>query len=252
MYKMVFLDIDGTILSPEGVLNPYLIDTVRDLMNADIKVGLATGRSLEGAKLYGDLLGCVTYVVYNGGLVIDGGQAIFENRIPSEIAHYACKTTEKLGGTYLHYLGSESYSNQPRLDTEYLLPFAAKTGIEDTNRDAHRLALFLEEKVRQLLMKELSDVSCYDEGDRLEVFHKGSKWTGIVPVIKKYGITPEEVITIGNSFNDLGMIENAGMGIAVGSAPDEVKSRAKLALAGTGEEEIVQVLRKLTIKACPR
>jgi Cof subfamily protein (haloacid dehalogenase superfamily) len=226
MYQMVFLDIDGTILSSKGELSPRLIETIQGLKQKGVFIGLATGRSFQGAKPYGDLLGCSIYVVYNGGLVIEDEKVIFDHRIPSEVAHYACLRTQEWGGTFIHYSGSSACSNRPAFNEEYLLPIATPCEVTETKRDAHRLALYLKRDQRAQLIEEITDASCFDEGDRIEVFHNGSKWTGILPLIKKYGVTADEVITIGNSFNDIGMIENAGMGIAMGNAPERVKTTA--------------------------
>jgi hydroxymethylpyrimidine pyrophosphatase-like HAD family hydrolase len=49
---------------------------------------------------------------------------------------------------------------------------------------------------------------------------------GILPLIRKYGISPEEVVTIGNGLNDIEMLESAGLGIAMGNALDIVKESA--------------------------
>lgn len=68
----------------------------------------------------------------------------------------------------------------------------------------------------------------FEEGDRLEVYPKGSKWTGIQSAIQQLNILPEEVIAIGNGINDVEMLESSGLGIAMGNATDYVKSKAKM------------------------
>jgi Cof subfamily protein (haloacid dehalogenase superfamily) len=245
MHQMVFLDIDGTILSSKGELSPQLIDTIHRLKQKGVLIGLATGRSFQASKPYGDLLGCNLYVVYNGGLVIDNEEVIFDHRIPCEVAHYACSRTHELGGTFIHYFRNYSCSNRPALNEEYLLPLASPCEIRETKRDAHRLALYLNQEQRAKLIEEITDASCFDEGDRIEVFHKGSKWTGILPMLKKYGVTADKVITIGNSFNDIAMIENAGMGIAMGNAPEGVKTVANRVTKNNDDQGAVYALQHI-------
>ena len=53
-----------------------------------------------------------------------------------------------------------------------------------------------------------------------------TKGSSIKQLIKKIGITKEEVIAVGDSYNDLSMIKFAGLGVAMGNAPDDIKQVA--------------------------
>jgi Cof subfamily protein (haloacid dehalogenase superfamily) len=242
---MVFLDVDGTILSSKRELVPELIDVVARLKQKGVFVGIATGRSYQGAKPYGDLLGCDAYVVYNGGLVIEDENIIFDNPISHKVAHYACTRTHEMGGTYIHFWGNYSWTNQLGFNDEYLLPYASLCDISETNKDAHRLALYLNQEQRAKLKTEITEASCFDEGDRLEVFHNGSKWTGILSLVNKYNVLPEKVITIGDGTNDIGMLKAAGMGIAMGNAPECVKATANAVAKNNDEQGVVHVLKEI-------
>lgn len=227
IYRMVFLDIDGTLLTSGGKFDPELIETFEKLRRKGVLFGLATGRSVVGAKLYGDQLGCSLYVAYHGALVVANDEPIFQNKIPRDVAHRLCLRTSEWGGTYIHFSEHSSRSNSPLQNIEHLLPIASICELADTQLDAHRLSLYLDFDQRRMLEKEITQVVSFEEEDRLEVYPFGSKWTGILALISSYGISPEEVVTIGNADNDLEMIEGAGLGIAMGNAPEHIKKRAK-------------------------
>ncbi|WP_180955251.1 HAD family hydrolase [Peribacillus deserti] len=226
MFRIVFIDIDGTLLNSKEELNENLLKTIQELQQKGVLVALATGRSLDGSIIHGKQFNCSIYVTYNGGYSILNNHIIHDAKIPAELAYFLCRTTHDLNGTFIHFSDRRSLSNRPGMKTEYLLPFAESSTIIDTNRDAHRLALYLDSKHRNELQTQISEAASFDEGDRLEVFPAGSKWTGILPVIKKLGISPEEVVTIGNGTNDIEMLMEAGLGIAMGNSPDCVKQAA--------------------------
>jgi hydroxymethylpyrimidine pyrophosphatase-like HAD family hydrolase len=58
--------------------------------------------------------------------------------------------------------------------------------------------------------------------DVLEVFDPAvNKWEGILHVARRHGILPEQIIAVGDDVNDLAMLRNAGLGVAMGNAKPE-------------------------------
>jgi 5-amino-6-(5-phospho-D-ribitylamino)uracil phosphatase len=227
MYRIVFLDIDGTLLNSNDQLDERLIDTIHKVQQKGIIVALASGRSLDASTIYGEKLGCSIYVTYNGSFVISDDEILYDYKIPSNLAYQLCKKAMDFNGTYIHFSYRTSRSNHPQPDVEHLLPASTKSNLLDTKIDAHRLALYLDDANHRAALKAvITDEYVFDEGNRLEVYPTGSKWSGITPVINQLGISVEEVVTIGNGINDVEMLEGAGLGIAMGNAPDFVKDSA--------------------------
>lgn len=245
MYRIVFLDIDGTILNSNDQLEDELIRTVQKVQKKGVIFGLATGRSLDGSIIYGEKLGCSWYVTYNGSLVFNKNRIVHDVRIPASTSYNLCNKTKKNNGTYIHFSYRTSRSNHLDHREEHLLPYPMKSNVLDTNDDAHRIAIYLDTVHRAEILAAEMDEYVFEEGDRLEIYPKGTKWTGIQAVINELGIVQKDVITIGNGINDVEMLEEAGLGIAVGNAPSFVRASADLVVQDNDHSGVTNALKRI-------
>jgi hydroxymethylpyrimidine pyrophosphatase-like HAD family hydrolase len=76
------------------------------------------------------------------------------------------------------------------------------------------------------------------------VHHQASKTSGLKKILDFYGVKPSEIMAIGDFYNDLDMIEYAGLGIAMGNAPDEVKQKADDVTLSNDEDGVYYGLEK--------
>jgi HAD superfamily hydrolase (TIGR01484 family) len=82
--------------------------------------------------------------------------------------------------------------------------------------------------------------------DVLEVFDPGvNKWQGILHVANAHGIDPAQIIAIGDDVNDIPMISQAGLGVAMGNAKDEVKAVAGRVIGRNDEDGLAVFLEEL-------
>ena len=80
----------------------------------------------------------------------------------------------------------------------------------------------------------------------LELMEPGiNKWNAVSAIGKLYGVTREEIMCIGDSNNDLVMIKNAGMGVAMGNAKESVRQAAKLVTASNNEDGVALVIETI-------
>ena len=85
--------------------------------------------------------------------------------------------------------------------------------------------------------------------DVLEVFDPAvNKWQGLLHVATAHKIDPAEIIAIGDDVNDLPMIKNAGLGVAMGNARPEVRAAAKLVIGRNDEDGLAKFLEELVIR----
>ena len=74
-----------------------------------------------------------------------------------------------------------------------------------------------------------------------------NKWEAVKAVAESYGIKPEEIMCIGDSNNDLSMIKNAGIGVAVANAKPAVRAAAKSVTASNDEDGVAKVMERFTL-----
>ncbi len=80
----------------------------------------------------------------------------------------------------------------------------------------------------------------------LEVFDPSvNKWEGVLHVARRHGIMPQEIIAIGDDVNDIHMIANAGLGVAMGNARDEIKSIAQRVIGSNREDGLAAFLEEI-------
>ncbi len=89
----------------------------------------------------------------------------------------------------------------------------------------------------------------YCEPGAVDIMPKGvNKWTGLQELSRIEGIAPENVIAVGNYLNDLCMVSNAGLGVAVGNAVAEIKNAAGLTLKEDCEHDAMAELISLLLR----
>ena len=71
------------------------------------------------------------------------------------------------------------------------------------------------------------------------------KWEAVKSVAASYGVQPQEIMCIGDSNNDVKMIANAGIGVAVANAKDSVKQNAKIITASNNDDGVALVIESI-------
>ena len=80
----------------------------------------------------------------------------------------------------------------------------------------------------------------------LEIFDPAvNKWEGIMHVARRHGVEASQIVAIGDDVNDLPMIRNAGLGVAMGNARPEVLAAAKRVIGSNQDEGLAEFLDEL-------
>jgi Cof subfamily protein (haloacid dehalogenase superfamily) len=86
--------------------------------------------------------------------------------------------------------------------------------------------------------------------DLLEFLHPAvSKKHGLMTIARDLGIERAQIVAIGDGHNDIGMIEFAGLGVAMGNAHDEVKNQAEYVTSSNAEDGVAAVIEELILPA---
>lgn len=274
-YKMLVSDIDGTLLNSQGRLTDGVKQAVRDLHEQGVIVTLATGRNLRGVLPLIEELGVSVPVILGNGTVIADPmkrETLLHRPLPHETAHKLIDVIRGHGlwsSVFVHtFEGIDTYYDRdPGFDAAYLFvnrdpniskqvdDFRSVTGVDPLKV----LLIDTPDKVYPLIedLKKIDDhkfnmfVSTYDFPGYvfLEMFdHASSKASGIDHLAREFGITPAEVVAVGDNANDLEMIRYAGLGVAMGQGVDELKQAADWTTKSNDEDGVAYLIRERMLK----
>jgi Cof subfamily protein (haloacid dehalogenase superfamily) len=244
-YKMIVLDLDDTLLRDDHTISSRTKKALMDAQKAGIKVVLASGRPtyamIDIAKeLQLDTFGSFI-LSFNGAKIMNfkTKEEVFSSTLSPETMHnlYLISKEE---GVWIHtYVGDTIVTEENNQFTEVEAHITGMP-IDEVPSFVHAVtepvvkALMLEEpeklavveaKLQQTLAGKLNVAR--SKPFFLEFTEAGvDKGTSLHQLINTLGIKQEEVIAMGDSYNDLAMIKFAGLGVAMGNAPDDIKKIA--------------------------
>lgn len=250
LFKLVILDYDGTMVGSSGVITKKVTNAIRKTVKKGVKVSISTGRTVYSLKnLIKDLHLDVPHVFLAGALVYNPLKDVLlleeaiDKSFVFETADFALQKS-----LYMEVSTKENlYYNLPI--THYLERRKKMTGEPISMADFKELAerekilcmrFILDDEDKKKLFKkfqrQMSDKLNFQIGypfnePGLEVVNMTnlivSKVSALRHLCQYFHISPQEVIAVGDSPIDLPLIENAGLGIAMGNAPKDVKDKAK-------------------------
>lgn len=228
-YKIVFFDIDGTLLDEEKQVPPDAADAVRRLKASGVEPVIATGRAPYFIKSVAEELGIDSWVSLNGGYVVYQGKELHQLTIPSSELEKLVQMAER-GGHALVFEGKDWYYASREGDR---LAFEAVESlkVEHPGVDAdfwkkegvYQVFLHCESHEEQAYLDELSELRFIRwHSKAMDVLPRnGSKAAGIAALLDVLGLTKEEAVAFGDGLNDKEMLEYVGLGIAMGNShPD--------------------------------
>ena len=248
--KLIFFDIDGTLVSHVGkshVPEPT-IRAVRELAGNGHVPAIATGRNLALTRKTAAFFGIGIVVCCNGAHVtcLKTGRYIHESWLCDDFVR-AFITWNSAGSERAYAFDAEHvYTDWER---DFPDSFIAEEGGADCKKELTamkraQLAYIFSRPPKAWL--ERDDVDAIETYGCTEFHPRGvSKWSGIVYAAADCGFGPEDIITIGDGHNDLEMVENASVGIAVGGASDSLKAVADVVADDIDEGGIYSVFRSL-------
>lgn len=274
--KLIFFDIDGTLLNDKKTINPSTISTIKSLQNEDFTFCLATGRGLsEGILDLANQLSLNDYLVLaNGNYIWDIknqklitlGSPINKNII-SWFVEKAKEYKRQLnlffedGSIKYYYFGKNINIDikEPKFFVigPTIYNFENLDNLEnDLNKSIIHVGIKAEQNIinkifnefQELDMSQLVKTSTVSE-IFLEVESLGvSKWLGIQFVQRKLNVSNEDSYAFGDSLNDLDMLENIGNPICMGNADQALKDKMKVIIGDNNSDAISNFLISLANK----
>jgi len=243
MYKAVFIDMDGTLLSSDHSVSKANRQAIQGLLKKGVLVVLISARPLHGILPISKsvVTDDMPIVSLNGGYILHKEEIIYQAAVSLQDAASVHNELKGYDVSPIYYSQMDWYAeiDNDRIKKEQKItpitiniqPFADTLDIWDAKKTGPNKILIagnkdmikiIEARLNELHGRKLNIYK--SQSTYLEVMSQdASKAKAIQLLIKKYGIDQKEIIAIGDNYNDKGMIEFAGMGIAMGNAPEEIK-----------------------------
>jgi hypothetical protein len=265
-YKLLAVDIDGTLLDSKGNLTDETIKAVNQGIEKGLIFTISTGRPIQGLKALIEKLGLVQdlpFITYNGAMVImwRSKDILFECSLKHEDALNIIELGKKLGPTvmvwtdnrlYASELNDRAYKYSSISTVEPLLLPKDKDEMVNIIRKGVTKVLWYDEV--EIISKYYSEIGKYlsDEVNFhtsqpyfLEFVHSSaSKAKAMKKLGEHFGIKQSEMIAVGDGLNDLSMIEYAGLGVAMENANEEVKQKADYITLSNDNNGVANVIYK--------
>ena len=264
-YKIIVLDLDGTLTNRDKVITPRTKEALMKAQEAGKIVVLASGRPTAGVEPLAkelDLARFGSYILsYNGGMITNckTGEVIFSSLLPVESNKKIMDLAKEYGVDFLTYEGEEIITNNDQCVYAHKeskinhLPLRQVDNMEEhVNFPVAKFLLLddgdylatVEPKVKAAMGKNFAVYR--SEPYFLELVPQGiDKALSLSVLLENIGMTREEVIAIGDGYNDLSMIKFAGMGVAMGNAQEPVKKAADYITLTNDEDGVAEAIERI-------
>lgn len=238
--KLVALDIDNTLINSDMQIPSENISAINKASANGIHVVIVSGRSSSSVRQYMDVLSLKTMVPSLGGCMLEewNGKIIQDYTLTNDDALIIVETTMKYGKYPLIFHHGNWYSDKRNTkwnDFEYyatqvqghfpdLRQFVSETSPNKITvpSDESKILAKIEEEVISKTGRRLYAV--HSSPHYLEFLPYGiTKGTAIRNLIEYYKLTKDEVLSVGDFYNDLGMFNESGHKATVKNAPDDIK-----------------------------
>lgn len=252
MKKLLVFDLDGTLLNGEGKVSKKVADFLETLKQQDYAIAIATGRCLVSALDATDGATFASYIISDAGCGIYNTinmQPIYEKtlNIPDiekvlNLYDDNCMFIDLWNKDFIYRyskLPATSDFMRQSEDREYILNNAKDImhiTLRMNHNDIDDLKLRLESMLPNLNISFMQDSFCDDRW--LEISYKDiTKYNTISLLSEALQISNDDIIAFGDALNDIEMLEESGVGVAMQNALPEVKKVANYVTLKTNEED---------------
>ena len=286
MYKMVAIDLDGTLLNSFSEISDENKNALRESIENGMEVVLASGRILDSVVNFSKEIGNLKYAISGNGSILydlEERQVIYDNNMNKEKVlriikiceensiYYSIYTLDGIIAKGLDYnvlvyqnenirkqkekqvsitIVQDVYEYIKFIDTEKFLKISICDGDKAVFASIMRKIREIDNiDVLEVAHMSKKTIKVANEVIPIEYFYTEitnenvNKWETIKIVLAREGLTAKDVICIGDNVNDMEMIENAGLGVAMGNSNPDVKAVAKAITLDNNSNGVAGILR---------
>ncbi|CAM4415765.1 Cof-type HAD-IIB family hydrolase [Vibrio agarivorans] len=269
MYKLIALDLDGTLLSSDKSISVENQQAIAKAREAGVTVVLASGRPIQGMRDKLELLNINSdkdfVLCYNGSMVqnIATGEIIHQQIIDGKAAKKVARLAKEMG-VYVHAFSTEhgliTTEHNPYTDVE-----ANINGLDITEMnfeslsDDHPIIKVMMVADAETLTKTSANIPAelreeFTVVQSAPIFLEflnplANKGIGVAAIAEHLGIKQEEVMTMGDAENDHHMLKYAGLGIAMSNAMEETKQIADHITVSNNEHGVAVCIEEFILNA---
>ena len=290
MYKLIAIDLDGTLLNSYGQVSERNREALKKAQEKGIQIVLASGRSTNSVKNIANELGDNNYIICgNGSLVYDlqSDEIIYDKFIEKKKALQIIKICEENSIYYNVY--TENMVIAKSLSNNDLFYHQENANKPDSRKTKINLVENIYEYIQNIENENILKFTISDSSsiifnsiikklreikniDVLDVAHMSrkiikagteevqmayyyteitsenvDKWNAIKWLAERLDIPNEEVIGIGDNVNDKLMIENSGLGVAMGNSAPYIKEIADRVVASNNDDGVAEIIEEIIV-----
>lgn len=263
MIRLVVSDVDGTMLDETEQIPEKMKNLAELIRRKGILFTLASGREYTQVKQIVEILKLeLPVILCNGTAARDETVFSWCESIRPEVLQAVIEKADDYNMTVILSMPEGEYAFRKTRFAECTMKQYGRFGnilempdngwqglcvqkvlIIDREESPHNLEKYKE--VLQVLNRYCHQISWVDYGRSIDIVPKGyTKAYGVIRLSKKLGIPMSEVMTLGDDYNDLEMIEKAGMGIAVNNAVDVLKEKADYVCRAKYLDGVIEAVEK--------
>lgn len=258
-YELIALDVDGTLITDDHLVTTATREAVRAVHQQGSQIVLCTGRApFSTIPIMQELGLSGIAITHNGGAIVDSAakkvlhQYAYRMSDLEQVVHY-CRArgihydVNAANELYVEQLTEESLEMYRKF---YAEPIEAKDTLT-LDIDVVKFCIFAEGKVLDQFVADWPTIGNMNlhmirSGEYfIDIMHPSSnKGNALRVLAERMHVPAERVLAIGNFYNDIEMIEFAGLGIAMANSPDDVKAKADVVTASNNEDGVSKALRR--------
>ncbi|MGH7398299.1 MAG: Cof-type HAD-IIB family hydrolase [Candidatus Rokuibacteriota bacterium] len=261
-YELLVCDLDGTLLDDSMALDPVVVEAFRRAAQRGLTISLATGRMPAAADPYRDELGVTAPVIYYNGAVVrgaNGGPDLVSLTLPRGVLHRAWNVFAQAPVHPVFYRDDRLFCLERTLA---IRRYCDEEGLRADVVDDPGGFLVLGGFIKSLLIGHPNDLDIVREDltpivaehgrlvrtrrDYLEIIPVGaSKGAALARLTSHLAVPLERVVAVGDQENDVEMLREAGLGVAMSHAPESVRRAAGRIAPVPAEGGLLSLFREL-------